>query len=77
MTSRSKSCSVTPAQVATAILAMGFASVALANGPVTTHITPSPQPPVQAISGRDLGPVQTLFNRDADRPRILVLLSPT
>ena len=42
-----------------------------------THVTPTPQPPVRAIAGRDLGPVQALFNREADRPRVLVLLSPT
>jgi hypothetical protein len=42
-----------------------------------THMTPPPQPPIEAIQGRDVTPVQTLFNRDADRPRVLVLLSPT
>jgi hypothetical protein len=40
-------------------------------------MTPPPQPPLQMIAGRDLTPVRTIFNRDADRPRILVLLSPT
>jgi hypothetical protein len=42
-----------------------------------THITPPPQPPLALIAGRDLTPVRDLFNREADRPRILVLLSPT
>ena len=40
-------------------------------------MTPPPQPPIEAIQGRDVTPVKTLFNRDADRPRVLVLLSPT
>ena len=42
-----------------------------------THMTPPPQPPIEAIQGRDVTPVRALFNRDADRPRVLVLLSPT
>jgi hypothetical protein len=40
-------------------------------------MTPPPQPPIEAIQGRDVTPVRDLFNRDADRPRVLVLLSPT
>ena len=41
------------------------------------HMTPPPQPPLQLIAGRDLTPLRAIFNRDADRPRIFVLLSPT
>jgi hypothetical protein len=42
-----------------------------------THMTPPPQPPIEAIQGRDVTPVKALFNQNADRPRVLVLLSPT
>lgn len=61
-----------------ALLALGVAaSASWAVEPLATHMTPPPQPPIEAIQGRDVTPVQTLFNRDADRPRVLVLLSPT
>jgi len=40
-------------------------------------MTPPPQPPLQLIAGRDLTPLRAIFNREADRPRIFVLLSPT
>lgn len=42
-----------------------------------THMTPPPQPPLAVIADRNLEPVRELFNRLADRPRALVLLSPT
>lgn len=59
-------------------LAIAFAApAARAAEPLATHMTPQTQPPVEAIAGRDLAPVHALFNRDADRPRVLVLLSPT
>jgi hypothetical protein len=47
------------------------------SGLPVTHMTPPPQPPLELINGRDLAPVRNLFNHEADRPRILVLLSPT
>lgn len=56
-----------------ALAAPVFATVGL---PVT-HMTPPPQPPLEIIMGRDLAPVRDLFNREADRPRIMVLVSPT
>jgi len=59
------------------LLVLCVASAARAIEPLQTHTTPPPQPPLRTIAGRDLTPVQTIFNRDADRPRIVVLLSPT
>ena len=59
------------------VLLIALAAAARAAEPPATHITPSPQPKVQALAGRDVTPVRDLFNRDADRPRILLLLSPT
>ncbi|TMQ70134.1 MAG: hypothetical protein E6K80_09435 [Candidatus Eisenbacteria bacterium] len=59
------------------VLTILIAAAARADEPNATHITPAPQPPIQAISGLDLTPVRSLFNREADRPRILVMLSPT
>ncbi|HEY6867538.1 MAG TPA: hypothetical protein VI792_09785 [Candidatus Eisenbacteria bacterium] len=40
-------------------------------------VTPAPQPALGVIIERDLTPVRELFNRLADRPRLLVLVSPT
>jgi hypothetical protein len=45
--------------------------------PLGSHMTPPTQPPLGVIAGRDLTPVQAIFNRDAGHPRIFVLLSPT
>ena len=65
-------------RAAAALVAAGAAAFSAHALPLlTTHMTPPPQPPLQLIAGRDLTPVRTLFNRDADRPRIFVLLSPT
>jgi len=64
--------------IGVALLTAGFAvSSSPALEPLATHMTPPPQPPLGAIDGLDLAPVKTLFNRDADRFRVLVLLSPT
>ena len=61
-----------------ALLALGvIAATSPAQELLQAHMTPPPQPPIVAIQGRDVTPVRTLFNRDADRPRVLVLLSPT
>ena len=65
-------------RAAAVLLAAGAAASAAHALPLLApHMTPPPQPPLQMIAGRDLTPVRTIFNRDADRPRILVLLSPT
>ena len=65
-------------RAAAALLAAGAAAFSAHALPLLApHMTPPPQPPLQMIAGRDLTPVRTIFNRDADRPRILVLLSPT
>ncbi len=64
-------------RVGIVVLVAGLAACAHGAQLLAPHMTPPPQPPLQAIAGRDLTPVRTLFNRDADRPRILVLLSPT
>ena len=40
-------------------------------------LTPASQPALGVIIERDLTPVRELFNRLADRPRLLVLVSPT
>ena len=61
-----------------AILALVVAAPAVrALQLLETHMTPPPQPPIESIQGRDVTPVKTLFNSNADRPRVLVLLSPT
>lgn len=52
-------------------------TLAFALDPLETHMTPPSQPPIQSIVGRDLTPVKELFNRETDRTRIFVLLSPT
>ena len=41
-----------------------------------THITPWPQPPLVVLSD-SVGEVRTAFNAAADRPRVLLMLSPT
>jgi len=41
-----------------------------------THITPPPQPPLAVLSD-SLGEVRAAFNAAADRPRVLLMLSPT
>jgi hypothetical protein len=59
-----------------------LALIALGAGPDTlggvepTHITPPPQPPLAAL-GDSLGEVRAGFNAAADRPRVLLMLSPT
>ena len=42
-----------------------------------THITPRPQPPLAVIADDSLAPLRQAFNHAADRPRILLMLSPT
>jgi len=39
--------------------------------------TPAGQPPLAVIVDRDLGPLRRKFNQLADRPRLVLLLSPT
>ncbi len=60
-----------------AVIAALAAPAAWALTPLATHMTPPGQPPLESIAGRDLTPVRALFNREADRPRLFVLLSPT
>jgi hypothetical protein len=63
---------------AVVLLVAGLAASAVrALEPMGSHMTPPSQPPLGVIAGRDLTPVQAIFNRDLDRPRIFVLLSPT
>jgi hypothetical protein len=63
----------------TALLALGLLACALplARAQEATHMTPPPQPPLEVIADGNLEPVRELFNRLADRPRVLAMLSPT
>jgi hypothetical protein len=62
---------------ASLLLVLCAAAIARAVEPLETHMTPPGQPPIEAITANDLAPVKALFNRDADRPRVLVMISPT
>jgi hypothetical protein len=42
-----------------------------------THITPPPQPPLAIITEDNFDDLRAAFNAGADRPRVLVMLSPT
>ena len=42
-----------------------------------THLTPPPQPPLVEVGQDDLAGLRDAFNAGSDRPRILVILSPT
>jgi hypothetical protein len=55
------------------VLIAAMAAVALWYG-VLSHQVPEGQPPLAAM---DLGHLQAEFNRAADRPRLVLLLSPT
>lgn len=63
-------------------LLCALALIALGAGPGTpagvdsTHVTPSPQPPL-VVLGDSVAGVRAAFNAAADRPRVLVMLSPT
>jgi hypothetical protein len=63
-------------------LLCALALTALGAGPSTpavvdtTHVTPSPQPPLVVLSD-SVSAVRAAFNAAADRPRVLVMLSPT
>lgn len=63
--------------LAVPLMLAAFASIALAVETLETHMTPPGQPPIEAITANDLTPIQAWFNRDADRPRVLILVSPT
>jgi len=70
----------TPARrlaAAGALAALLAVPAARALEPLQTHMTPPNQPPLGVIEGRDVTPVRELFNRDANVPRLLILLSPT
>jgi len=56
-----------------ALIALGADTIP---GVEPTHITPPPQPPLVALSD-SLGEVRAAFNAAADRPRVLLMLSPT
>jgi len=58
-----------------ALIALGAAPDTIP-GVEPTHITPPPQPPLVALSD-SLGEVRAAFNAAADRPRVLLMLSPT
>ncbi len=60
---------------ALALIALGAGDGTLA-GVHPTHITPPPQPPLVVLSD-SLGEVRAAFNAAADRPRVLLMLSPT
>jgi hypothetical protein len=60
------------------LLALALAEVRTrAGAQEATHMTPPPQPPLAVIADRNLEPVRELFNRLADRPRVLAMFSPT
>ena len=59
-----------------ALLALGAAPPDSLGGGELTHITPPPQPPLVAL-GDSLGEVRATFNAAANRPRVLLMLSPT
>jgi len=59
-----------------ALLALGAAPPDSLGGGELTHITPPPQPPLVAL-GDSLGEVRAAFNAAANRPRVLLMLSPT
>jgi hypothetical protein len=59
------------------IAALGLAASSRALVPEATHMTPPPQPPLEVIRGLDVTPLRDQFNRFADRPRVLILVSPT
>jgi hypothetical protein len=63
--------------LAVPLILAGFGSAALAVETLQTHMTPPGQPPIEAITANDLAPIQSWFNRDADRARVLILVSPT
>ncbi len=42
-----------------------------------THLTPPPQPPLVEVGQDDLAGLREAFNAASDRPRILLILSPT
>ncbi|HET7224800.1 MAG TPA: hypothetical protein VFK69_03710 [Candidatus Eisenbacteria bacterium] len=41
------------------------------------HLTPAGQPPLAVIADDSLGGMRQRFNQLADRPRMLVMFSPT
>ena len=59
-----------------ALLALGASPPDSLGGGELTHITPPPQPPLVALSD-SLGEVRAAFNAAANRPRVLLMLSPT
>jgi hypothetical protein len=59
-----------------ALVALGAAPPDSLGGGELTHITPPPQPPLVAL-GDSLGEVRVAFNAAANRPRVLLMLSPT
>lgn len=42
-----------------------------------TGVTPSGQPPLVSLAGGDLSPAQNAFNTGVNKPRLVLLLSPT
>ena len=60
------------------VLALGLLAPALSGAPPLeiTHTTPPPQPPL-AVVGDSVDAVRTAFNTAQDRPRLLLMFSPT
>lgn len=56
---------------------LALAQIATGAGLEVMHMTPPPQPPLSTISPDDLGAFRDAFNASDDRPRVLVMLSPT
>jgi hypothetical protein len=44
--------------------------------PELTHVTPRSQPPLTVLTD-SVGEVRAAFNAAADRPRVVLMLSPT
>ncbi len=63
-----------------AVLLAALALLPLAAGAEereSTHLTPPPQPPLVEVGQDNLAGLKEAFNAGVDRPRILVILSPT
>jgi len=56
---------------------VALAQIVTAAGLEVMHMTPAPQPPLATISPDDLRSFRDAFNASDDRPRVLVMLSPT
>lgn len=69
--------SLSPWRCAAVFSALALLCGATASGQDGLHVTPAGQPPLAVIVDRDLGPLRHKFNQLSDRPRVLLMLSPT